>query len=802
MKRFGRITQLSSLVLSAVLVISSVQPTSVVSAVSAGDWKAGNIIDDSVFTDSNALSVQQIQLFLDSQIGACDTNGTQTSELGGGTRAQYGAANGNPAPFTCLNNYYEVPKTSPGPNVPVSNYGSSTIPPGAQSAAQIISNASHTYNISPAVLLVKLATESPGPLTSDAWPFKKQYLYAMGARCPDSGPGGSANCDVNYSGFSLQILEAAKLLRGYLNNMSEPWWTYKKPYQTNSILWNVVERGCGAGDVFIQNKATAALYTYTPYQPNQAALNNLYGTGDNCSAYGNRNFWRVFNDFFGSLNKPLVRTEASGALFYVDGSVKHPVHSMQIVEEFGLSTDDVRFASQAYLDSKSTAPRPLSYLIKSTSDSDADGGNVYIVSKGKRHLVTSMNQLEAFNLSAESISLLPYSDVLLMPLAGNLSNFVTKPDGFTFRIINGKKSAIFQQSVLSNLNPSGYTSQLSNYIISFIPPTTPTIDRYVALVDRGNGKVWVSTGENWSYVPSMDVLACYNISSVVSISTSEVSIGTQTDPASCVAKTSEGGEYLLNKTNKFPLDSSWGLTSKNVVSDLIVTSKTNASTSVTSPFLTPTGEIYLIESGKKRHVTSMTALSDNSFSTSVFHRVNSSSISSLSTGSKVYRDGTLLRNTQNGRIYVVIRDSLTYIDSMTTFNAYSFKSDKVINTTQQLIGTYTTNSGSLKTMGSFGSNAYITDGTTKVLITSNQSTHFGTSGFETYSPGLLENISSTIQATRYLKATNSAQLYVMDAGQKRPVYSWNKFVELGGNNNNITSLSPGVLALIPTGAAY
>jgi hypothetical protein len=796
-----KIFQATTLVLSVTIIASLAQPSALF-AVSAGDWKAGNIIDDSVFTDSSALSVQQIQSFLDSQIGTCDTNGTQLSEYGGGTRAEYGAANGNPAPFTCLNNYYEVPKTSPGPDAPISNYGTNTIPAGAQSAAQIISNASQTYNISPAVLLVKLATESPGPLTNDDWPFKKQYLYAMGARCPDSGPGGSANCDVNYSGFSLQMLEAAKLLRGYLDNMTQPWWTYKKPYQTNSILWNVVERGCGAADVFIQNKATAALYTYTPYQPNQAALNNLYGTGDNCSAYGNRNFWRVFNDFFSYLNKPLVRTESSGALFYIDGSVKHPVNSMQIVTELGLSTDDVRFVSQSYLDSKATASTPLSYLIKSTSDSDADGGNLYLVSKGKRHLLTSMTQLTAFNLTVDSISYLPYSDILLMPLAGNLSSFVTRPNGFTFRIVNDKKSAIFQQTVLSSLNPSGYTSQLSDHVISTILPTTPTIDKYLALVDRSNGKVWVSTGDQWSYVPSMDILSCYNIASTLSFSTSEVSIGAQSDTASCVAKTSGGDDYLLNKDNKFPLDSSWGLSTKNVVSDLIVTSKTNAQTSSTSPFLVPTGEIYLLEGGKKRHVTSMTALSDNSFSTTVFHRVNSSTISAIPNGTKVYRDGTLLQNSQTGQIYVVAGDSLIYIDSMTTFNAYGFKSTGIIGTNQQTIDSYTVNGGSLKTMANFGSNVYIANKISRVLIPSDQSTNFGTAGLETYPVGLLSNITQTVQGTRYLKATNSAQLYVMDAGQKRPVYSWNKFVELGGNNNNITSIDPGVLALIPTGTAY
>jgi hypothetical protein len=798
MKKLRRI----SLLTLALALVCSLVPASGAMSVSGSDWRAGNIIDDSVFTDKSALSVAQIQSFLDAQIGQCDTNGTGISELGGGTRAQYGAANGNPAPFTCLNGYYEVPKTTPGPAIPASNYGTTTIPSGAVSAAQLIWNASQTYDISPAVLLVKLATESAGPLTSDVWPFKKQYLYAMGAYCPDSGPGGSANCDPNYAGFSIQILESAKLLRGYLNNMEAPWWSYKKPYQTNNILWNVVERGCGGADVFIQNKATAALYTYTPYQPNQAALNNLYGTGDNCSAYGNRNFWRVFNDWFGLLNKPLVRTEASGALFYVDGSVKHSVPAMQIVEEFGLGLDDVRFVTQSYLDSKATATNPMNYLVKSTSDSDADGGSLYLISKGKRHYISSMGQLDTFNLSANSITLLPYSDVLLLPLAGNLSTFLTKPNGFTYRVIDNKKSAIFQPSLLNTLNPSGYTSQLSDFIMSKVQPTTPSIDKYLALIDQSNGRVYVSNGQNWSYVPSMDVLSCYNIATTLTFSANDVVIGTQGDPASCIARTSSNDEYLLNKTDKYLLNPAWGLAAKNVVSDFIVTSKTDTQTSSTSAFLTPTGEIYLLQGGKKRHVTSMPALSDNSFSTTTFHRVNSSSISGIPNGTKVYRDGSLLQNTQTGQIYVVIGDSLTYIDSMTTFNAYGFNSTKIIPSSQQTIDTYTVNSGSLKVMANFGTSAYIANKTSKILIPSSQSAHFGTSGFESYTIGLLENISSTIQGTRYLKPSNSAQLYVMDAGQKRPVYSWSKFVELGGNNNNITSVDPGVIALIPTGTAY
>jgi len=279
-------------------------------AVTASGWKAGAIIDDSLFMDKDSMSVTQIQSFLNSKVGTgsngipgqCDTNGTRASELGGGTRAQYGSVNNNPAPFTCLKDFWEVPKTIPGPAIPDNNYGGKPIPSGARSAAQLIWDAAQKYNISPNVLLVKLGTESAGPLTSDDWPFLRQYTYAMGAHCPDVWDEAQqrwvAKCDPDYSGFSIQISEAASLLRWYLDSMTQSWWPYRKPYQINSIKWNI-PASCGAANVFIENKATAALYTYTPYQPNQAALNNMYGLGDGCSAYGNRNFWRTYSDWFG-----------------------------------------------------------------------------------------------------------------------------------------------------------------------------------------------------------------------------------------------------------------------------------------------------------------------------------------------------------------------------------------------------------------------------------------------------------------------------------------------------------------------
>lgn len=276
-------------------------------AVDPSSWRAGNIIHDAVFTRSGSMTIDEIQAFLNSKVPNCDTWGNGTSPYwapdyngdGRTSRAEYGQYRGNNTPFTCLKDYREVPKNSPGGGIPSNNYGNinGANPPTSKSAAEIIWQAAQDYNINPKVLLVTLQKESG--LITDDWTFRNQLVYAMGAHCPDSGPGGSANCDPNYGGFSLQIRESADLLRYYLDNMQQPWWGNKRPYQNNFIQYDV-DPSCGGSNVYMENRATTALYVYTPYQPSQAALNAGYGSAEPCGAYGNRNFWLYFHDWFGS----------------------------------------------------------------------------------------------------------------------------------------------------------------------------------------------------------------------------------------------------------------------------------------------------------------------------------------------------------------------------------------------------------------------------------------------------------------------------------------------------------------------
>ncbi len=274
---------LLSLVLLGGLVGSQIL-ISHVKALSGSQFNASNIINMDVFFNPNSLNAGDVQNFLSAKVPVCDTNGTQPSGHDNYTRAQWGTMNGYPPPFTCLKDYsQDVPSKA------ADAYCGGGITGAHKTAAQIIFDVAQACGVSPKTLIVLLQKEES--LVTDDWPWEIQYRIATGYGCPDT-----AACDSQYYGFFNQVYNAAHQFQRYIR---QPDVFNFAAGRTSNIQYNP-NAGCGSSPVAIQNGATAALYNYTPYQPNAAALNNLYGTGDSCSAYGNRNFWRLFNDWFGS----------------------------------------------------------------------------------------------------------------------------------------------------------------------------------------------------------------------------------------------------------------------------------------------------------------------------------------------------------------------------------------------------------------------------------------------------------------------------------------------------------------------
>ena len=437
-------------------------------ALTGSSFQAGQIIYDGTFFNSSTMSVTDIQNFLNSKVPVCDTNGSQPSGVSGyATRADWGTANGGPPPYTCLKDYSQ-------------SFGStsadsycSAVNGGTETSANIIFTVAHACGVNPEVLIVLLQKEQG--LVTDDWPWPIEYRSATGYGCPDT-----AACDSTYYGFFNQVYNAAHQFRRYV---LQPQNFNFAAGQTSNIQYNP-NAACGSSAVSIINSATAALYNYTPYQPNQAALNNLYGTGDSCSSYGNRNFWRYFNDWFGpttginsSYFAVLQDPDGSGRWYLAVDGAKHYIPS-NLYYVWGLDKYPVQTVPQSFFDSFPTYGN-IGRLLKD------EWQNYFFVDGGSLHYIRDPKFFSIWNLDPNTAVQSTGLVSALAPNGGNwVGRFITDDGGNTIYLMDGGEKYLVPSNT-SMLYQWGYTSdQLTNVSATYLN----------SLTNEGNITQYVSSG--------------------------------------------------------------------------------------------------------------------------------------------------------------------------------------------------------------------------------------------------------------------------------------------------------------------
>ncbi|MDO5480116.1 MAG: hypothetical protein Q4F58_00370 [Candidatus Saccharibacteria bacterium] len=236
-------------------------------AANLANFQAGYIISDFQMTDYTSMSEADIQNFLNRK-GNCGN----TDLRGVGTRVEYFSDHTPPTTWHVYN----------GRTICLAEENIN-----GETAAHIIWQAAQDYRINPKVLIVLIQKETG--LITDPIPNSWDYQRTAGYGCPDT-----AACSEKYYGFKNQIRNAAYLFRVVMDGNSSYY-----PIGYNNVRYSP-NPDCGSSVVYINNLATSALYRYTPYQPNAGALAAGYGTAP-CGAYGNRNFYAYFEDWFGNI---------------------------------------------------------------------------------------------------------------------------------------------------------------------------------------------------------------------------------------------------------------------------------------------------------------------------------------------------------------------------------------------------------------------------------------------------------------------------------------------------------------------
>ncbi len=315
----------------------------------------------------------------------------------------------------------------------LANYKTTDVNGTVKSAAQIIYDAGQYWRINPQYLLVRLQVEQSLITTSS--PTQRQLDWATGFGVCDSCSKDDPAIQ-KYKGFFNQVNWAARRFReSYLPDLSSKGYTFTG--------WGVgITKTSGDGYAVIPaSKATAGLYTYTPYVYN-----------------ANYNVWRLFNQWF-------TRSYPDGSLLQVQG--ERGVYLIQNGKKRPFLTRSAFFSrfdpsriiqvSSTVIDLYPTGD-PIKFanysLVRSTST-----GRVWLIDGNSKRLIESPDIFRKIGFNPEEVENAPESDLAYYTVGANINMSSIYPTGVLLQskqtggisyVESGIRHSIWSKEILQN----------------------------------------------------------------------------------------------------------------------------------------------------------------------------------------------------------------------------------------------------------------------------------------------------------------------------------------------------------------
>ncbi|WP_345764815.1 hypothetical protein [Diaminobutyricibacter sp. McL0608] len=751
-----------ALAVTVVSAFETVQPAA--QAADGRQFDPGDIISDALFFDGTVFSASDVQAFLNGKVSTCRSG------------------------YTCLKDYRQTTTSKAAVAGNCSAYAGAA----NELASAIIAKVGAACGISQKALIVLLEKEQG--LVTDDWPGAGQYRSATGYGCPDT-----AVCDSQYYGFFNQVYNAALQFKRYAGSPTS--WNHVAG-RVNAVRYSP-NAACGSGNVFIQNQATAGLYNYTPYQPNAAALANLYGTGDGCSSYGNRNFWRIYTDWFGSTiaGTSLLRTMTDPTVYVVSGTNKYPIANAQMLAAYS-PLGQIGYVSAQYL-SAYTTMQLAGRVLRSP------GGTIYFTDASLKLPFTSCGLVVDYGGKCDSTGFVQLTDEQLSHFAPgpNMGPVLGTTAGARYYITAGTKREILDDKSQAAAGlPAGF-NVLTENAVSTLPYGNPVIRDAVFVAERGTSN-YAYLGNAARYPVDTAAVAGAGLpkSAVGSLSTASLakipagatafSGFVMVPPAAGAAP---GPVSILTTTGRYTWSGSASIPAVAVPQSLLDTYPVLGDIAAGASIKTASdATVYIVMTDKILPVGAWDSLlALNGGKTPAITTVPAALVAALPKGPVALTAGTLVRTPTNATVYLV--DGVTSKVALSDF----------IYTTEAGITTWTTTTQSrldaypqATTLLGFG----ITCGTQN-YVSAGGSIHAVSADLQPaypFTPVVLDQFTCALlkigaPATAFIR-TPDGSIYYLDAGKKRPITSMAKFVQLSQGKpylNVVTKFG----ALIPTGPA-
>lgn len=728
-------------------------------AANAALFDPGNIISDANMYDGGAMTSGQVQSFLEQRVTSCV------------------------AGYTCLRDYRQNTPTIAASALCRGGYTGAT----GERASDIIAKVGAACNISQRVLLVLLQKEQS--LVTHTSPSATRFDRATGFSCPDTAP-----CDPAFAGFFYQVYYAARQFQNYAMNPNS--WNYQAG-RVNSILYHP-NSACGRGNVYIQNKATAGLYIYTPYQPNAAALANLYGTGDGCSSYGNRNFWRIYTDWFGNpaIGSSLLRSADNATVYLVSGDIKYPVPSIAILTSLA-PLGQVAYVSRSYLDALTTGH----VVGRSIRGPD---GTIYFYDAGMKLPFASCDQAFDYGASCASDGYVQLSETQIGMFATGpvLTSVMGTTSGGRYYIQDGTKAEILDDRSQTAAGIPAGLNVLSDNALAHLALVPPVVRDSAFVLTRGTSTFsLLAGGSRHSLAPGSESVFGVSTRTAGTLTAASLAlIPASTSPLSgFLSSPSVPGGAVLALDGRHPYSggSSSPVTPVAVSDELLLSYPTGVALAAASFLKSPTrADIYVVMPADIRPISGWSALLALSATDVPYYAVVPQPfLDLLPKGPVALNSGTMVRSPANATVYLVngVTDRIGF--SSFVFPVEAGFTDFSYSTAER-IDAYPVNPQLLGFGLTCGATTYVAAGGSVHAVAPELRAAYPFDYVE-LDPFLCRELRVGSPATQFIR-TPGGSIYQLVGGQKLPIASMARFAELSGGQGWL-NVVPQFAGAIPTG---
>ena len=749
-RRLNRLVAIATTLLLGLIGLVAIQSPAA-NAADASRFDPGLIISDSVFYDFGTMTANEIQRFLESKVPVCKAN------------------DGGP---TCLRDYVMDTPEKAGED------GKCSAMPAKsnQKASQIIYDIARACGINPRVLIVLLQKEQG--LIQATNPTTYMYKAATGFGCPDSDP---AICGKVHTGLFNQLYKGAGQLQWYGDPRGS--YTYLKVGRTANILYNP-NSNCGKKPVMIKSIATTALYYYTPYTPNDAALKNLYGTGDSCSAYGNRNFWRFYTDWFGSTIGGGFLLKGPGAEVYliVDNN-KYLITDQDLITALK-PLGPLGTISQDYLDTFKTMGN-MSRIVKSATN------QYYFVDGGSKFAFSSCQQALTFGLDCSMAVQLTGSQLAALADGPAMTELVTGDDGTgQYLISQGTKRQILDSySLVANGITVPLTAATKIGAYKYLPWGKPIIaersifknaktgefgvylDGQYFAIDANTAKdlnfnVWF-TASNGTMTPEglSPVNSLISVKSIVANASGETYLLTQ------------AGKQQLTNPTEF-------LSDAPVVSNSLLNVIPTVAEKLTAPLFVRGGtdkNIYLVEGAQKRATISAAerAIFATEMKNPAVQTVTASALSLLKTGAIALTPGSFVKSAKSGLNYWITgRNSMALAGTADDIAQFGLGKTRTASSAE--LAGYKQNTKLTGSKVICDAQSYVAIGGSFYRVAADVAPHYAGATIALDSLACARLKVAAVELGRFIRTPDKVY-WLIQKGQRRQIASATKYAELRGD---------------------